>query len=93
MGKLHKQDISYKGQTIRIYQLVSKHNLPIDGYDVYEVCVLEGDGFDDSREEWKEPVFKNDLMITSDDAIELGKAFIDGMFHERANNQRSTTFK
>jgi hypothetical protein len=86
-SKQHKEDIEYKGQLISIYRLFSEHDLPMD---MYEVCVRKGDGREPDVDDWKEPIFKNDWMITSDDAIELGQAFIDGMFHERANNQRNT---
>lgn len=83
----HKQDIKYKGQLISIYQMLSENGLPMD---MYEVCVREGDGREPDVDDWKEPVFKDDWVTNSDCAIEMGKAFIDGMFHERANNQRNT---
>lgn len=85
--KKHQRDQVYKGQLISIYRLFTRHNTPMD---MFEICVYEGGGPETDADDCKEPIFKSNWDNSSADAIELGKAFIDGMFHERANNQRNT---
>jgi len=51
----------------------------------FQVVVRERDGFEDG--DWLEPIYMCEGIQSFDNANKLGEAFVDGMYHERANNQ------
>ena len=77
-------DESYKGHFLSVYKYEEVGHVGDD----FEIRVREENGFDETGE-WKEAIYIEHCESFSA-AMAIGKAFVNGIFHERPNNQRNT---
>jgi hypothetical protein len=75
------EDTGYKDYFLSVYKYVE------DGHvgDDFEIRVREGNGLDDTGE-WSEAIYI-DHCESHSAAMAIGKAFVTGIFKERANRQ------
>lgn len=78
------EDIGYKDHFLSVYKYVEAGHVGDD----FEIRVREGNGLDDTGE-WSEAIHI-DHCNSHEAAMAIGRSFVDGRFHERANNQRKT---
>lgn len=78
------EDIGYKDHFLSVYKYVEAGHVGDD----FEIRVREGNGLDDTGE-WSEAIYI-DHCESHSAAMAIGKAFVTGIFEERANRQRKT---